>query len=153
MNFSIQPIPTHFTRKFNSHRRPPIKRKDYCKKLIKQLLGFYQCKSVTKKVKEFHQCLSRVYNEIMIYDKELSDKVIGCAFEVYNILGNGYLEKVYEKALLKELALKEIDAVPQKQISINYKGSIIGDYYADILVENKIILELKCCKNNKLCKR
>ena len=83
----------------------------------------------------------------MIYEKELSDKVIGCAFEVYNHLGNGYLEKVYERALLKEFDINRIKAISQYPIKVLYKGAIVGDYFADIVVENKIILELKCCNN------
>ncbi len=79
------------------------------------------------------------------YHKELSFKIIGCAFEVYNTLGNGYLEKVYERALLHELSLQGLNAVAQVPIKIPYKGILAGDYFADIIVENKIILELKSC--------
>jgi len=80
-----------------------------------------------------------------IYEKELSDKIIGCALEVYNYLGNGFLEKVYERALQKELLCKGFDAELQVPINVMYKGESVGDYYADIIVENKIILELKHC--------
>jgi len=83
----------------------------------------------------------------MVYEKELSDRVIGCAFEVYNYLKNGYLEKVYEKSLMKEFEINQINAISQYPIKVLYKDSIVGDYYADILVENKIVLELKCCSN------
>ena len=81
----------------------------------------------------------------MIFEKELSDKIIGCSFEVYNNLKNGYLEKVYERALLKEFEINGIKAVSQRPIKVLYKGAIVGDYFADIVVENKLILELKCC--------
>lgn len=80
-----------------------------------------------------------------IYEKELSDKIIGSAFEVYNKLGKGFLEKVYERALIKELTLNSINAVFQFPIKVQYKGELVGDYFADIIVENKVILELKCC--------
>ena len=75
----------------------------------------------------------------MIYEKELSEKIIGCAFEVYNTLGNCFLEKVYENAMMVELSSHEIDAINQAPL----KNQIVGNYFADILVENKIILELK----------
>jgi len=79
----------------------------------------------------------------MIYEKELSDKIIGCAFEVYNTLGNCYLEKVYENAMMVELSSHKIDAINQASLTVYYKDEIVGNYYADILVQDKIILELK----------
>ena len=81
----------------------------------------------------------------MIYEKELSHKIVGCAFEVYNHLNHGYLEKVYENALLIEFGLNEIKAESQVPIKVIYKDHCVGDYYADIIVENKIIIELKSC--------
>ena len=81
----------------------------------------------------------------MIYEKELSDKIIGCALEVYNHLEHGYLEKVYENALLIELKANNIHAISQVPIKVLYKKQIVGDYWADIIVENKIVLELKSC--------
>ena len=82
----------------------------------------------------------------MIYCKELSKNIIGAAIEVHKVLGNGFLEKVYENALLKELTTRGIKAKSQVPINIEYKGSSVGEYYADIFVEDKIILELKVCK-------
>lgn len=79
----------------------------------------------------------------MILHKELSDKVIGCYLTVHSELGYGFLERVYENALLKELELNEIKAKTQVPIDVNYKGFEVGKYFADILVEDKIILELK----------
>lgn len=84
---------------------------------------------------------------IDIYEKELSDKIIGCAFEVYNHLGNGFLERVYERALIKELSLVNMQIESQAPIKVFYKNENIGDYFADIIVENKIILELKHVSN------
>ena len=78
-----------------------------------------------------------------IYEKNLSDKIIGCAFRVYNELGNGFLEKVYENSLMIELHDNGLYAENQKPIKVRYKGVKVGDYFADIIVENKIILELK----------
>jgi GxxExxY protein len=74
----------------------------------------------------------------------LTERVIGAVFEVANTLGAGFLEKVYERALLKELHLQGIQAVPQAPCPVTYKGEHVGEYYADILVEDVLILELKC---------
>ena len=82
----------------------------------------------------------------MIYFRELSEKIIGSAIEVHKELGNGFLEKVYENALLLELTKNLINAKQQYPISVMYKGQMVGEYFADILVEDKIILELKVVK-------
>ena len=81
----------------------------------------------------------------MIYEKELCDKIIGAAIEVHKELGNGFLEKVYENALIKELEIVDIKAKNQVSINVNYKGFTVGNYFANILVDNKVILELKVC--------
>lgn len=80
---------------------------------------------------------------VEIIHKELSYKIIGLAMEVHKNLGYGFLEKVYENALMFELLNNNIEAKNQYPVKVNYKGNIIGDYIADILVEDKIILELK----------
>jgi len=77
------------------------------------------------------------------YYKELTYKIIGAAFEVYKILGYGFLEKVYENALIRELQLRGLHATGQYPIKVDYKETEVGDYYADILVEDKVIVELK----------
>lgn len=77
----------------------------------------------------------------MLNDK--TEKIIKCFYETYNILGYGFLEKVYENALLKELNANGFQCESQRKISVNYKGDKVGEYYADILVDNVIILELK----------
>ena len=76
-------------------------------------------------------------------DKELTEKIIGAAFEVHNTLGAGFLEKVYQYALIKELKLRGYQAEPEVKIPVYYKDELVGDYSADILVEGRIILELK----------
>ena len=76
-------------------------------------------------------------------DNELSQRVIGCAFEVSNCLGSGFLECVYEKALCVELTKNNIAFVRQKPVTVRYKGIIVGEYVADIIVENTLLLELK----------
>ena len=70
--------------------------------------------------------------------------MVGAVYEVANTLGPGFLEKVYERALKTELNIRRINVESQAPIQIQYKGKIIGDYYADLLVENKLIVELKC---------
>ena len=83
----------------------------------------------------------------MIYYKELSDLIISCAIEVHKHLGNGFLEKVYENALKHEFELCNVRCENQKLIEVKYKSKVVGEYYADLLIEDKIILELKACKN------
>jgi GxxExxY protein len=75
--------------------------------------------------------------------KELSNKIISCFYTVYNTLGFGFLEKVYENALLIELHKNGINAEKQKQIKVYYNEFPVGLYYADIVVEDSIILEIK----------
>ena len=79
------------------------------------------------------------------YLDELVHKVIGAVYEVSNKLGAGFLEKVYERALVRELKLRGIAAVGQVPLVVSYKGEPVGEYFIDILVEGKLILELKCC--------
>ena len=71
----------------------------------------------------------------MIYFKELSDKIIGMAIEVHKTLGNGFLEKVYENALMIEFKTNNISAKQQQSIAVQYKENIVGEYFADILIE------------------
>lgn len=79
----------------------------------------------------------------MLLHEELTEKIIGCYYEVFNELGFGFLESVYEGAFLHELKLQGIKAVSQSRINVFYKGEKVGVYFADIIVEDKIILELK----------
>lgn len=79
----------------------------------------------------------------MYLHEELTDKIIRCFYNVYNGLGYGFLEKVYENALLIELRNSGLIAENQFPIKVYYQESEVGSYYADILVENKVILELK----------
>lgn len=82
-------------------------------------------------------------NEEKVVYKELSFKIIASCFEVHNILGPGYSEKIYEEAVSKELRNRGIGHERQKLIEIYYKGEKIGEYRLDMVVESKIILELK----------
>jgi GxxExxY protein len=74
---------------------------------------------------------------------ETTYKINGAVFEVNRILGSGFLEKVYENALLVELRKRGLRAENQVPIRIQYKGQLVGDYFADIVVEDEVILELK----------
>ena len=84
-------------------------------------------------------------NELL--HKDLSNRIIKCYYTVYNTLGYGFLEKVYEHALLIELAKNSIFAEKQKQIKVYYDNQIVGEYFADIVVENSIIIELKATES------
>jgi len=75
--------------------------------------------------------------------KDLTEKIIGCAYRVYNKMGFGYLESVYEKCMLIELRKAGFDIESQKPISVQYDGEVVGDFIADILVNDIVILELK----------
>jgi GxxExxY protein len=76
----------------------------------------------------------------------LTQKIIGCAFEVSNILGCGFLEKVYERALVQELITAGLNVQAQYPISVYYKGKSVGNFFADIIVEKTILIELKALK-------
>ena len=75
--------------------------------------------------------------------KELTDKILKAFFDVYNELGYGFLERVYQNSLFLELKARGIHVEAQKQIKVYYKGNEVGEYYADMVVENLVILELK----------
>ena len=77
-------------------------------------------------------------------EPELTEAVIGAAFEVANVLGAGFLERVYERALLRELGLRGVKAKAQVPFRVCYKGQYVGEYLADLVVEKKLIVELKC---------
>jgi len=74
---------------------------------------------------------------------DLTYRINGAIFEVNTVLGEGFLEKVYENALLLELRKRGLKAERQVPVKVIYKGDLVGDYYADIIVEDTVILELK----------
>ena len=75
--------------------------------------------------------------------KDLSEKIIKCYFKVYNTLGYGFLEKVYENALAIELRKMGLNVRCQQPIRVYYETELVGEYFADIIVNDLIILELK----------
>ena len=74
----------------------------------------------------------------------LTEAVIGAAFEVSNTLGTGFFEKFYERALVRELKEQGVRVDSQVPFSVIYKGHCVGEYFADILVEGELVVELKC---------
>ena len=74
---------------------------------------------------------------------DLTEKIIGAAYAVYNALGYGFLEKVYENALCIELRKAGLRVQQQYAVQVRYKGELVGDYVADLLVEDKVIVEAK----------
>ncbi len=74
---------------------------------------------------------------------DITHEIIGAAFEVHRQLGYRFLEKVYQRALQVELQQRRISSVLEEKIQVRYKGIIVGDYSADLLVENVVVVELK----------
>jgi len=83
----------------------------------------------------------------IIKHEELTEEIIGIFYRVYNKLGYGFLERIYEKAMMIELEKGEIPAVSQYPIQVNYDGVVIGEYFSDILVNDKVIIEIKATKH------
>ena len=79
--------------------------------------------------------------------EELTEKIIGCAYRVYNKMGFGFLESVYEKCLLIELKKEGLLVESQKAIIVKYENEIVGQFIADMLVEDAVIIELKSVKH------
>lgn len=76
----------------------------------------------------------------------MTEKIIGAAYNVYNKMGFGFLESVYEKCLLIELAKNGLKAESQKPIIVKYDNEVVGEFKADVIVEDTVILELKSVK-------
>lgn len=87
-------------------------------------------------------------NTELLYKKE-TDAILSAFYEVHYDLGYGFLERVYQNALYQELKRRGFQCEVQKQIKVFFKGREVGEYYADIVVDDKIILELKAC--DKIC--
>ena len=78
-----------------------------------------------------------------MYEKDLVYKIQGAVFEVYRVLGAGFLEVIYQNALKKELELRGLACEAEVPLQVHYKESLVGNYRADLIVENKVLLELK----------
>jgi GxxExxY protein len=81
----------------------------------------------------------------MIHE-DLTEKIIKISFDVSNELGNGFLESVYQKALLVALHQEGLKAEPQKQLNVMFRGCCVGEFFADIIVEDVVLLELKAVR-------
>jgi GxxExxY protein len=79
--------------------------------------------------------------------KSLTEEIIKIFYRVYNKLGYGFLEKVYENALMIEFKKENVHAVSQFPIKVLYDDTIIGEYFVDVLVDKKVIIEIKAAKN------
>ncbi len=75
--------------------------------------------------------------------KQLTEIVIKCAFRVHNALGSGYLERVYENALRLDLEAEGLHVRQQAPIQVRYRGQVVGDFIADLVVESRLIVEIK----------
>lgn len=80
---------------------------------------------------------------MVMEEQELTEKIIGCAMKVHRILGCGFLESVYQKAMLHELSMAGLKAAVEVPLRVTYAGVVVGDFYADIVVDGKIIVENK----------
>ncbi len=78
---------------------------------------------------------------------EITEQILKTYFKVYNKLGYGFLEKVYENAMMIELKRLDLICEKQKSLNVSYDGLIIGEYYADIIVNERVIIELKAAEN------
>ena len=73
----------------------------------------------------------------------VTEQLIGAAFEVHNVLGYGFLEKVYQRAMQVELQSRGVKVELEPKVQVQFKGVVVGDYAADLLVEGRIVVELK----------
>jgi len=79
--------------------------------------------------------------------KEITHKIIGSAYQVFNKLGFGFFESVYKKAMIIEMRKCDLKAEYEKPLKVYYDNDVVGDFYADLFVEDEIIVELKSVKN------
>lgn len=79
-------------------------------------------------------------------DDDLTRQIIGCAYQVHNTLGSGFLEKVYENAMCIVLEKQGLQVIQQAPIKVEFEGQVVGDYFADLLIEDAIIVELKAIR-------
>ena len=79
--------------------------------------------------------------------EEITHKIIGCAYQVYNELGFGFLESVYKKAMIIELTKNDLKVEAEKALKVYYDSQIVGDFYVDLFVQEQIIVEVKSVQN------
>ncbi len=83
----------------------------------------------------------------MFQDSKLTERIICCAYNVHNLLGSGFLEKVYENALAIKLKGCGLTVDQQSPIGVSYKGLPVGEYLADLVVEERVVVELKAVEH------
>ena len=83
----------------------------------------------------------------MMLHEKTTDKIIKAFYKVYNKLGYGFLEKIYEKSMIIELEKLGLNVISQKNIKVYYENIEVGSYFADLLVNNLVIIELKAVKS------
>lgn len=80
--------------------------------------------------------------------KEITEQIIGAAYEVYRVLGYGFLEKVYQRAMVVELELRGLKVQSEASAKVFFKNTCVGDYSADLFVEEKVVVELKVARES-----
>jgi len=79
----------------------------------------------------------------VLLEKELTEKILGAAFKVHNTLGCGFLERVYENALVLELRRSGLTVKQQRAVQVKYDGAVVGEYVVDLLVSGRVVVECK----------
>ena len=79
--------------------------------------------------------------------EDITHKIIGCAYQVFNQLGFGFLESVYKKAMVIELHNQKLAVQEEEPLKVYYEGKVVGEFFVDLFVENEIIVELKSVEN------
>jgi GxxExxY protein len=79
--------------------------------------------------------------------EELTHRIIGCAYKVFNELGFGFLESIYKKAMIIELTKENLKVEAEKPLKVYYDNQVVGDFFIDLYVEDKVIVELKSVQN------
>ena len=90
--------------------------------------------------------MDRIKNKRVLPHSDISEKVIGCCFEVMKELGSGFLENIYKNALFRAMKQKDLNVLAEQMFEVVFRKHKIGKYVADLIVENLVIVELKCCK-------
>ena len=80
-------------------------------------------------------------------EDKLTELVIGCAYKIHNALGSGFLKKIYRKSLAIEIAKNGLKVEQESPIEVMYDEQVVGEFYADLLIENRLIIEIKAVQN------
>ena len=118
------------------------------RKLYERIIGrrFTQWTQIKKPKNHANHADLRPLSQFMYKHSALTKQIIGHFYDVYNVLGYGFLENVYEKALALRLRGDDLDVVRQQPIRVYFDGVVVGEYFADLVVNDAVILELKASK-------